>query len=673
VLELILNINIKVNIFVARRDSVKLLIIVILLVVLVPTAYAGLQFYSIKAAKISITNPRVDFGITDLLDIQGTLMDILLSRELDGEFDLQFEGNGVLPVQVRSIQSKVFLEDVYVGSFVSNDFFMIPAQGTETAHMDFKIDLTQIGLSEVEQFCSSVLEHNGEIKISIEALMEPIIIVFPITMPVTETKYILTFSDAPQVTSLIWNAPSCEINDQVSFTSTVTNVFRDSEVAGYLDIEIREDVDLGFDVTVDTFSYPIELDPGESISVSDSFTPYKESSTRGFFLKAYWGTSSIEEQSSSYPPRLRVIEGTLDVEEVYWTVSGVIISSCEVDDVVQAHIKLGALNAALDDDIVIKVRKDLALSLDTDVLTQNHHIFLERDQDTEIVISFSPTEASSILLRGYFIEIEGDTQWTMSDEYPPRLTVSGGGASQGTLSVTNVWWIKSGSSVTSSEYGDSIEAKVTVRAIGGPFSGVIDVNVNRDLAFSFDDTYASSSFSVSLDEGEQRTYTVTFIASEVSGSSFRGYFIEVDGDASWTMSSTYPPRLIVNEPYVPEVEGYPIVQNTWWTVGGYSVSEVSQGQSVKAIIRILSVDGSSKGDVRVHIRKDLAYQSDEDLMVNSYEIDLGEDEYADIEITFTASEKSGFTFRGYFIQVDFLSWGNEWTMSSSYPPRLKVN
>lgn len=36
-------------------------------------------------------------------------------------------------------------------------------------------------------------------------------------------------------------------------------------------------------------------------------------------------------------------------------------------------------------------------------------------------------------------------------------------------------------------------------------------------------------------------------------------------------------------------------------------------------------------------------------------------------------EKSGFSFRGCFIEVDFDSWKNRWTMESEYPPRLTVN
>lgn len=654
------------------RSSGKLLTVIVLALIIIPAGYAGLQFYSMKAADKSITNPRVDIGITDLLDIQGTLTDFLINRELEGEFDMLFEGHGFISTQVKSIQAKVYLEDVYVGSYVSNEFFTIPAQGTETSHMDFKIDLTQISLSDLDQVCSQILAHNGEIKITVDALMEPIIIAFPITMPVTKNEYVLTYSDAPQVTSLNWDSTDCEIGDSACFTGTITNVFRDSKVVGSIDIEVREDVSLGSDNTVDLFSYPIELNPGESTTVSDYFTPYKHSNTNGFFLRARWSASIIEEQSSSYPPRLHIIEGTLDVEEVYWTVDGVRTSTCEVDDTVQARIRLGALNAALDDDIVINVRKDLAFMPDTNLLSQSHNVVLNRGQDKEIVISFSPTEASSGLLRGYFIEIDGDTQWTMPDNYPPRLTVGGGEPVQGSLSVTNAWWSKSGSTVTSVEYGEDVDCKVTVKAVGGPFSGDVSVNVKRDLALAFDEIHASRIFSVSLDEGEQKTYTVSFTASEVSDSSFRGYFVELEGDTSWTMSSSYPPRLLVTE-QVAETEGYPVVQSAWWTVGGTLVTEVSQGQLVKAVIRIGSVGGRSVGSVTVRIRTDLAFLPDEDLILNSYSVDIGESEYGDIEMTFTASEKSGFTFRGYFIQVDFNSWGDSWTMDSSYPPRLEVN
>ena len=128
-------------------DSKKLVYIFIIMIVLFPLGYAGLQFYSMKSATKSISNPSINLGITDLLNIQSTLIDILLERELAVEFDLVLEGHGFLSTTVKSFQAKVFLEDVYVGSFLSNDFFTIPASGIETAHMEFSIDLNNIGFS----------------------------------------------------------------------------------------------------------------------------------------------------------------------------------------------------------------------------------------------------------------------------------------------------------------------------------------------------------------------------------------------------------------------------------------------------------------------------------------------------------------------------------------------
>lgn len=116
-----------------RRGSSKILIVIVLGIILVPVAYAGLQFYSMQAADKSWTNIKLDFGITDLLNIEDYLWDIILSKELDFEFDLLIEGNGFISTQVNSLQAQVFLEGIYVGSFVNNEHFTIPASGSEIA------------------------------------------------------------------------------------------------------------------------------------------------------------------------------------------------------------------------------------------------------------------------------------------------------------------------------------------------------------------------------------------------------------------------------------------------------------------------------------------------------------------------------------------------------------
>jgi len=53
-------------------------------------------------------------------------------------------------------------------------------------------------------------------------------------------------------------------------------------------------------------------------------------------------------------------------------------------------------------------------------------------------------------------------------------------------------------------------------------------------------------FEVFLRRDEVKEFTVTFTPNEPSSISLRGYFIKVEGDLSWTMPNTYPPRLRVS-------------------------------------------------------------------------------------------------------------------------------
>ncbi len=672
-----------------RRGSSKILVVIILGVILIPVVYAGLQFYSLDSAETSIINPRIDIGITDLLNIQNTLMDIILSRELDGEFDFLIEGKGILPTQVKSFQAQVFLEDIYVGSFVNNNFFTIPASGSETTHMDFKIDLNEISLSDVELVVESIIEHNGEVQISIEALMEPVIIVFPITVPVTKTKHILTYSDAPEVSSLNWATSGSVVGDQATFSGTVTNVFRDSTVSGNLNIVVREDVSWGSDNTVDVVSIPIQLEPGESVTFSDDFTTFKSESTNGFFLRAEWGTSIIEEQSSSYPPRLKVIEGTLLVDDVYWTVSTVRTTSCEVGDLVEAHIRLSADNAALDDDITVKIKRDIALLPDTNVASESYRIVLDRNQETEIVIEFSPSEASGLSIRGYFVEVEGDVDWTMNDDYPPRLSVNE--EQQGSPVVVNAWWTTSSGVVSSVTHGEQVMGHILFEASGGDVNSQLLIHVRKDLALQSDQDLETFSGTLSLLEGQQKEITFSYDASDSPGSSFRGYFLQVDyisiGE-TWTMDNSYPPRLIVTEvveepeqPSTPETpdepeqprEGTPSIVDVWWTVNDQIVTSCQQDQTVIANVKIMANGGPVSGTITVHVRKDIPYLPDEDHVTQSFSVSLSEGHSGVATVTFIATHKTGWTFRGYFIQVDLDLWDTTWTMENTYPPRLTIN
>jgi len=640
---------------------VKKIALALVLFIAVFSVYLGMLYVSATSARYSISRIGLS-GIPDPLEA-------LFSRQLDLELYLDVEGHGPLSVPVRSLSGQIYFEDKYVGNVRATEPFRIPASGTTTVRLTFHLDLSGISLTDIQYIANSISSHNGEVKIGFDGQIEPVILFFPITVPVSYQFYALTSSNAPKVSDLSWHPTSVIPGEPVEFRVTVENVFRGSPVDGVLDVIVREDVAMGFDVDAAVFHFSVHLSPGESKTFSGSFEPYKRKSTRGFFLKAQWGSSVLAEQESKYPPRLSIIEGTLSLVEAYWTVGGLRVSSCKVGDEVVAHIVFKANNAPVEGTVKIKIRKDLVLRPDEDVKVASFTISLKKDELKECTLSFAPSESSGVSLRGYFVEIEGDYSWTMPDTYPPRLTVSAGG----TPLVVNTWWSTSAGIVTEVRKGETVQAHILVKASGGALRGTVTVRIRKDLPYWPDEDYKVQVYSLSLNENEQTELTITFIASEPTSSSFRGYFIQVDFDAwgtSWTMESSYPPRLKVVEEA--SGEGTPSLQNAWWTVDNQVVTEAKQGQTVKAHILIKAVGGRVKGTVTIRIRKDLALLPDEDYKVESFYIDLSEGQSVELAVAFLAAEKSGLSFRGYFMQVDFNSWGTSWTMESSYPPRLKV-
>jgi len=642
------------------RRTTRAITVFILLIVIVFLTYLGVLYVSAASAKYSISK-------ASLLEIPD-LVEVLLSRRLDLELCLDIEGHGLLSVPVRSLSGQLYLEDKYVGSIRSREPFQIPASGTRTIYIILHLDLSSISLSDIQYIINSISSHNGEVKISFDGQIEPVILFFPIVIPVSYQFYTLTSSNAPKISSLSWHPTSITLGETAEFHVTVRNVFRATPIDGVLDVIVKEDVIGGFDVDANIYHFSVHLLPGESKTFSGSFKPYKRNITRGFFLKVQWGSSILAEQENTYPPRLSVASGVLSLVETYWTVDGLRVTKCKVGEEVVAHIILKASNAPVEGTVRIKIRKDLVLRPDEDIKISSFTISLRKDELREYTLTFTPSEPSGTSLRGYFIEIEGEISWTMPDAYPPRLTVS----KDGIPSVVSAWWTTSAGTVTEVKNGETVQAHVCIRALGGDLQGAITIRVRKDLVSLLDEDYEIQTYTLSLKENEQTELTVVFIASEVTSPFFRGYFIQVDfvtWGISWTMENSYPPRLKVSEA---PIGGIPLLQKAWWTVDNQVVTEAKQGQTVKAHVLVKAIDGNLKGILTIRIRKDLALLPDEDYEVESFSINVPKGQTVELTVTFLASEKSSFSFRGYFIQVDFNSWETSWTMESSYPPRLKI-
>jgi len=120
---------------------------------------------------------------------------------------------------------------------------------------------------------------------------------------------------------------------------------------------------------------------------------------------------------------------------------------------------------------------------------------------------------------------------------------------EGTISLLDVYWEVDGVRVSTARINDYVKAHVVLRANSAGVSDYIIMKVRKDIAYASDVDLVMQSFSFLVFEGETEDCVISFYPDEVSGFSFRGYFLEVffSDDTSWLMDKLYPPRLIVVE------------------------------------------------------------------------------------------------------------------------------
>lgn len=114
------------------------------------------------------------------------------------------------------------------------------------------------------------------------------------------------------------------------------------------------------------------------------------------------------------------------MREVVWRVNNQEVTSATLGEKVEAVIIVEATEEHVGS-IVVKVRKDIRWWPDSDLHVSTFPVNLKGGEQKEMNVTFTPDEASSGSMRGYFVEIEfraTRTTWTMQNTYPPRLRVT---------------------------------------------------------------------------------------------------------------------------------------------------------------------------------------------------------------------------------------------------------
>jgi len=114
------------------------------------------------------------------------------------------------------------------------------------------------------------------------------------------------------------------------------------------------------------------------------------------------------------------------VREAVWSVDDSVVSTASVGENVETHIVVEAVEEYVGS-VVVKIKKDIRWWPDSDYHVSTIPINLKGSEQKTIEIAFTPDEASSGGMRGYFIEIDFQatrTTWVMENSYPPRLRVA---------------------------------------------------------------------------------------------------------------------------------------------------------------------------------------------------------------------------------------------------------
>ncbi len=116
-------------------------------------------------------------------------------------------------------------------------------------------------------------------------------------------------------------------------------------------------------------------------------------------------------------------EKKIIVEEAYWTKDNDRIEEAKKGDKVMANVVIRSTRA-IENTVILKVRRDLGLRFDRDVRESEEKITLDENELTILKLPFE-IEKNEKGLAGYFVEVnlDGDTVYSMKDEYPPRLGI----------------------------------------------------------------------------------------------------------------------------------------------------------------------------------------------------------------------------------------------------------
>ncbi len=405
--------------------SKTILLLAIIPAVILAAGIGGYVYY--EGTKISdvLQNVEVIDARIDYMDPVGTPV----MKRLDLLLVVDVRNNADETAYIKAIKINVYVDGVYAGSTEATDID-IAGKGIETVST-----LLHVENKEAIKMILQALTNNETINVIVNGtIVTPIKLLDLAEVHETYRDFGISFSQ-----KLPWPLDEEYLSIvNIGFEPQETIVDRPVDIhVGLFSVAQRE-VKVDVYVKKDLVSQPDQVVyeysttiPLKGYGVIDfSWTPTETSSDtlRGYYLEVYINGEKYYTMQDSYPPRLKVLSraSIVKVVDAYWIVNGERNYTARVGDTVEGVVVLRSTEE-ITATIKIVIKKDLVLRPDQVVEEQSYSMTLKPYENATVSITFTPTEASSTLFKGYFIEVyvDGEKVYSMPPEYPPRLRVEG--------------------------------------------------------------------------------------------------------------------------------------------------------------------------------------------------------------------------------------------------------
>jgi len=247
----------------------------------------------------------------------------------------------------------------------------------------------------------------------------------------------------------------------------------------------------------------------------------------------------------------------ISVYDVAWySNDGRQITEVEQGNIVYLKFTVKANNDVRNYPITACVFYDVKHASDWSLTCRDYSLTMKKGETKRITIGFIASIIPQIsgevrglyLSVGYFDITTGtfvEAYYSMPNSYPPRLKFVGPPPH---IEVVGAAWYVNGHEVTKVKKNTYVEARIRLKAVTRSYGVRVEYCVRADYKYVLDKNVKCSHTVLNLNEGEEKTLTITFKAEKHF--LLRGYFIKVkisqqEGPKTWEMSNHYPPRLKV--------------------------------------------------------------------------------------------------------------------------------